>query len=530
MKKAKNFFLRKKKKNENIKYFQDETMFINPKIQQLKKKKNLRRRIKNNLFLASNYLKSNFKKICYFLAPFLIIIFFALILSFFSRMKNNSKIIIDEKYRNMLPSLSSDGRKNPKYLEELFYTREIYINDAKITPEYIRYIRPINETEEELNKREIPKEEIRIDDSIFAKRPDQYDYINFSKINLEQKLIDHGKIKYNNEPIVSIIIPSYNKEKELLQSIRSIQNQNVKNIEIIIVNDNSNDESSKIFNYLLLTDPRIRIIHHTKNMGCWRTRMDGILYSKGKYVILFDAGDLYEDNYVLQDAINVIEKYDLDSCKFLFRVIRSFNKLERSHVFFHAGKHPKIVYEHMKIKALNDRVFITWGNVWNRLVKAKIFTKALYLCNELMLNIHKNMWDDMWFNRLINRASFNFVVYERVGYVYLQDGNGEGSNLERNDAEKSKKVKEYLGFLYYDYNFSPKDDNKKGIIKVLKDYNETNKKIKLKNLQSNFEILNNLLEALLGEPAVTADDKKYLEQLLKESKEKESLINQNKTL
>ena len=111
-------------------------------------------------------------------------------------------------------------------------------------------------------------------------------------------------------------------------------------------------------------------------MGCWRTRMDGILYSKGKYIILFDAGDLYEDNYVLQDAINVIEKYDLDSCKFLFRVIRSFNKLERSHVFFHAGKHPKIVYEHMKIKALNDRVFITWGNVWNRLVKAKIFTKA----------------------------------------------------------------------------------------------------------------------------------------------------------
>ena len=52
--------------------------------------------------------------------------------------------LIDEKYRNMLPSLSSDGRKNPKYLEELFYNREIYINDAKITPEYIRYIRPKN--------------------------------------------------------------------------------------------------------------------------------------------------------------------------------------------------------------------------------------------------------------------------------------------------------------------------------------------------------------------------------------------------
>ena len=47
-------------------------------------------------------------------------------------------------------------------------------------------------------------------------------------------------------------------------------------------------------------------------MGWWRTRRDGLLYSKGKYVIFFDVGDLYEDNYVLEDAFNVIEKYNLD--------------------------------------------------------------------------------------------------------------------------------------------------------------------------------------------------------------------------
>ena len=50
---------------------------------------------------------------------------------------------------------------------------------------------------------------------------------------------------------------------------------------------------------------------------------------KGKYIILFDTGDLYEDNYVLSDAYNVIEKYNLDSCKFLFRIIRSFKKLQK---------------------------------------------------------------------------------------------------------------------------------------------------------------------------------------------------------
>ena len=48
-----------------------------------------------------------------------------------------------------------------------------------------------------------------------------------------------------------------------------------------------------------------------------------IIYSRGKYIILFDTGDFYEDNYVLSDAYNVIEKYKLDSCKFLFRSIRT---------------------------------------------------------------------------------------------------------------------------------------------------------------------------------------------------------------
>ena len=108
---------------------------------------------------------------------------------------------------------------------------------------------------------------------------------------MEETLIYDKVIKYENQPIISVIIPSYNKQDILLKSIRSIQNQNFQNIEIIIVNDCSTDNSSKVFNYLLETDPRVRIFHHMVNMGCWRSRLDGIIYSRGKYVILFDAGD-----------------------------------------------------------------------------------------------------------------------------------------------------------------------------------------------------------------------------------------------
>ena len=196
-----------------------------------------------------------------------------------------------------------------------------------------------------------------INNNLLTKRPDQYDFEQFFKIASNEKLIDTKKFKYNKVPIISIILPCYNKQNILLKSMRSIQNQNFKNIEIIIVNDCSNDNSSKIFKHLLETDERVRIFHHTKNLGVFRSRIDGILYSRGKYIIAFDTGDFYEDNYVLSDAYNIIEKYNLDSCKFLFRIIYNFNDLTNFSIPYHIGKKSKIEYTPKKIKSFNDKIF-----------------------------------------------------------------------------------------------------------------------------------------------------------------------------
>ena len=211
-----------------------------------------------------------------------------------------------------------------------------------------------------------------------------------------------------------MILPSYNKQNILLKSIRSIQNQNFKNIEIIIVNDCSNDNSSKIFNYLLENDPRIRIFHHITNLGVFRSRLDGILYSRGKYIILFDTGDFYEDNYVLLDSFNIMEKYKLDSCKFLFRIITNFDNLRKFKIVYHVGKKSKILYEPKNIKAFNDKVFRTCGNVWNRLVRANIYIKGILSLNNLMLNVYKNFWDDVWYNEIINNVSYSYAIIERI--------------------------------------------------------------------------------------------------------------------
>ena len=73
---------------------------------------------------------------------------------------------------------------------------------------------------------------------------------NFYKLCLEEKLLNNESFTLNEKPLISVLIISYNKKNELLKSIRSIQNQSLKNIEIIIVNDCSTDKSEEIFKYL----------------------------------------------------------------------------------------------------------------------------------------------------------------------------------------------------------------------------------------------------------------------------------------
>ena len=497
---------------------QEEQAFLN----RGRQRQNLKKKNRNN---ETNYL-------CVIIALILIITIIILIILIIrlrksEKLKQENKIIrennetIELMFKDMLPNLTPDFTTPPQKLEEIFNARQIYISDVKITHDYIKYIRPFNEEEEKKFKKRYSENETVIDKNIFEKRKDQYEYINFCNLALEEKLISDKKIEYDNKPLISIIIPSYNKKDILLKSVRSIQNQNFTNIEIIIVNDCSNDNSTYVFNYLLNSDSRIRIFHHLKNMGCWRTRLDGIIYSKGKYIILFDAGDLYEDNYVLTDAFNVIEKYRLDACKFIFRVIRSFNSMQNSFVYFHVGSNDKIVYEPENIKNLNFKIFSTWGNIWNCLVRANIYTKAILLLNNIMLNLHKNVWDDVWFNNIVRRASYSFAAYERIGYVYLQDGLGEGSPQARTDEEKSKIVKEYVGFLYYDYNFHNKNESIPLIYNKLKEYNESDYKLRLSNFRAHFEVLNDLLETLLNDKDISKENKAFFAQLLQESKNRE---------
>ena len=431
------------------------------------------------------------------------------------------------KYQNMFPLLyrNSNSHNILKKKDDLFNAREMYITGVRITTDYIKFIRSINEDEEQKPKNNLIEKEIIVDNNIYKKRQDQYKYRDFCKLAIKEKLISEIKIDKDYKPIISVIIPTYNKQNILLKSIRSIQNQNFKNLEIIIVNDFSDDNSTNVFDYLLKTDLRIRNKKQKKNLGVFKSRLDGILYSRGKYIILFDPGDFYEDNYVLSDAYNILEQYNLDSCKFIYRYIYNLINLKKTRVRYHTNFKAKIVYEPNNIKSLDSKVFKKSHAIWNRLVRSNIYIKGILLLNELTLNAYKNLWDDLWYNEIVNKASHNYTIIERIGYVYYVDGKGEGTPKFHTEKQKSNLIREYIAFLYYDLNFCKGKESKDSIIKKLRNYNGTDSKKSLNNFRSHFEILNNLLEALIKDHELKETDRKFCLKLLNESKYREKNVN-----
>lgn len=111
--------------------------------------------------------------------------------------------------------------------------------------------------------------------------------------------------------LVSVIIPVYNVEKYLARCIESVLTQSFHSIEIVLVDDGSTDNSSKICDEFAARDKRI-IVFHKKNEGLSVARNYGKLYSSGDYIIFLDSDDFWNNNDILLLLVRKAEKYRLD--------------------------------------------------------------------------------------------------------------------------------------------------------------------------------------------------------------------------
>ena len=132
---------------------------------------------------------------------------------------------------------------------------------------------------------------------------------------LEDILLNQIKPPSENIKITSLI-PSYNSAKTIKATIKSVQNQKMSDIEILIVDDASTDDSLKMIEYLQKEDPRIRIIKNTENRGPLYSKSLGAKLARGKYIMQIDADDLFINENIFNICYNEAEKNNTDILEF----------------------------------------------------------------------------------------------------------------------------------------------------------------------------------------------------------------------
>ena len=220
-------------------------------------------------------------------------------------------------------------------------------------------------------------------------------------------------LNYDKNPKISIFLPIYNKEKYLNRSISSIQNQTLKNIEIIAINDFSTDKSLTILKEFAKYDKRIKIINNTKNYGLLYSRAMGIINSKGEYIMNLDPDDELEGKDNLEFLYNKAKKKKIDVLLFAF-----FFKLINDTIIKCANFDNVLSQPTIFESAFNSENVLNDHLIWNKLIKRKLFIKVYRLFGKIIYEKKWNFHEDNIWSLLINKYSKSMLCTKKLIYIY----------------------------------------------------------------------------------------------------------------
>ena len=194
---------------------------------------------------------------------------------------------------------------------------------------------------------------------------------------LNGELLNNKNKKYFKNPKISIVIPIYNCQNSIKRVIRSIQNQKMFKIEILLVNDNSKDDSLKIIQIIQKEDKRIKIINNKKNMGTLFSRCIGVLKSMGEYIFPLDNDDMLFNNNILTLVYKEAKNYNYDIIG--FQAVQSNNYYANiteikngCHMHYHNFVVTQPELSLFGISKKNKEV-----HIWSKSIKTSIYKKAI---------------------------------------------------------------------------------------------------------------------------------------------------------
>jgi glycosyltransferase involved in cell wall biosynthesis len=249
-------------------------------------------------------------------------------------------------------------------------------------------------------------------------------------------------------------------EKYIEQALLSILNQSFQDFEIIVVNDNSFDNTGEILKKVSSYDKRIKIINHFQNRGVYYSRIESIFHSKGKYILLMDPDDLYMNENLFQSLYDYNLNCNLDIIE--FSVVHQIEGrrnffLPKSHYKNHYHKFSKLIIYQPELSSLlyknpfsNRYSFTICRNIWNKLIRKEIFLDAYKFIGNDYFNDFIIRSDDMLLNIMINHFANNYSNFFFPGYLYnlrsISMSRGEGDNQLK--TIRTKNIISYFQLFY----------------------------------------------------------------------------------
>lgn len=212
-----------------------------------------------------------------------------------------------------------------------------------------------------------------------------------------------------NEKKVSIIVPIYNVQKYLNNCLESLINQTLKDIEIICVDDCSNDGSRDVLNEYARRDSRIVKILHDKNYGTSQARKDGVLVSKGKYVMFVDGDDFLSED-ACEKAFNAIEESQTDILQFGVNIVNMAGVPEKR-----IEMNKNLVKPCTELLENADILKLVWEDgkfrfsLWNKIYKGD-------LCREAFAQV-----EDGYFPKAQDLYAFFIIAYYAKSSFGIKD-------------------------------------------------------------------------------------------------------------
>lgn len=218
-----------------------------------------------------------------------------------------------------------------------------------------------------------------------------------------------------NLGLVSVIIPVYNVEKYLHHCLESICNQTYPYLEIIVIDDESPDNSGKIADALATKDSRIKVLH-IKNRGAAGARNVGLDSLTGDYVFFVDSDDWIEPNTIEIMLKKLVDcGADIVQCQY----VDEYKSQSINHICYN------------QVERYSDEEFIEdmiphWENIliWNKIYKSQLFNGVRFIEGRCI--------DDEFFTYKVVSNSSDIVIIQNYLYHYINRKSSAMGNVQKN--------------------------------------------------------------------------------------------------